>query len=48
VMKVQTTRELWVPAVNNNGKFGRWAMLEIRDIFETQNLIRAEIAKAVQ
>lgn len=48
VAKVQTTRELWVPAVNNHGSFGRWAMLEIRDIFETQNLIRAEIAKAVQ
>lgn len=48
VAKVQTATELWVPAVNNHGGFGRWAMLEIRDIHETQALIRAEIAKAVQ
>jgi hypothetical protein len=40
-MKVKTVRELWVPAVNNFGKYGKWAMLEIQDIYETQNLIRA-------
>lgn len=40
-MKVKTARELWVPAVNNFGKYGKWAVLEIQDIHETQNLIRA-------
>jgi type III restriction enzyme len=27
--KVQTAKTLWVPAVNNEGAFGRWAFLEI-------------------
>jgi len=40
-MKVKTARELWVPAVNNYGKYGKWAVLEVQDIHETQNLIRA-------
>jgi type III restriction enzyme len=39
-VKVETARNLWVPAVNNYGKFGQWAFLELQDIHETQNLIR--------
>jgi len=39
-VKVETARNLWVPAINNYGKFGQWAFLEIQDIHETQNLIR--------
>jgi type III restriction enzyme len=42
-LKVKTAREMWVPAVNNTGKYGKWAMIEIQDIHETQNLIRAGI-----
>ncbi|OGY20800.1 MAG: hypothetical protein A3A65_01340 [Candidatus Chisholmbacteria bacterium RIFCSPLOWO2_01_FULL_49_14] len=42
-MKVKTSHDLWVPAVNNIGKYGRWIMLEVQDIHETQNLIRAGI-----
>jgi len=41
IIKVKTAREFWVPAVNNIGKFGKWAILEVQDIHETQNLIRA-------
>ena len=44
-MKVKTTREIWVPAINNIGKFGKWAMLEVQDIHKTQNLIRAFIGE---
>ena len=44
-IKIKTARELWVPAINNAGKFDRWAILEIQDIHETQNLIRAGIQK---
>lgn len=40
-LKVKTAREMWIPAVNNSGKFGKWAMLEIQDIHETMQLIRA-------
>lgn len=43
--KIKTARELWVPSVNNNGKFGVWAIIEIQDIHETQNLIRGGIAR---
>lgn len=46
VAKVKTATDLWVPAVNNHGGFGRWAMLEIRDIYEAQKLIRDAIQSA--
>lgn len=38
--KVATTRTLWVPAINNQGGFGRWAFLEIVDPWNAQTLIR--------
>jgi type III restriction enzyme len=38
--KVSTARNLWVPAVNNHGGFGRWAFLEVQDPWNAQNLIR--------
>ena len=44
-MKVKTAREFWIPAVNNAERFGKWAVLEIQDIHETQNLIRAGMDK---
>jgi len=31
VAKAKAARELWVPAVNNHGGFGRWAFVEITD-----------------
>ena len=42
--KVATARNLWVPAVNNHGGYGRWAFLEIADPWDAQNLIRAFLA----
>jgi len=39
--KVSTARNLWVPAVNNHGGFGRWAFLEISDPWDAKNTIRA-------
>ncbi len=41
VMKIKTAREFWIPAINNFEKYGKWAVLEVQDIHETQNLIRA-------
>ncbi|MDP2726534.1 MAG: hypothetical protein Q8P59_03225 [Dehalococcoidia bacterium] len=38
--KVSTARDLWVPAVNNHGGYGRWAFLEIQDPWDAKNLIR--------
>jgi type III restriction enzyme len=45
-MKVKTARDLWVPAINNFGKYGKWAILEVQDIHETQNLIRAGMERS--
>ena len=39
--KVSAARNLWVPAVNNHGGFGRWAFLEIADPWDARNTIRA-------
>ncbi len=41
--KVETARSQWVPAVNNDGRFGRWAFLEITDPWDAANLIRANL-----
>jgi type III restriction enzyme len=38
--KVDTARKLWVPAVNAEGTFGRWAFLEITDPWDAQNALR--------
>jgi len=29
--KAETTRDLWLPAVNNHGGFGRWSYCELKD-----------------
>ena len=41
--KVATARNLWVPAVNNHGGFGRWAFLEISDPWDAERAIRAAL-----
>ena len=40
-VKVDTAKNLWVPAVNNAQKFGRWAFLEISDPWDVQNTTTA-------
>jgi type III restriction enzyme len=40
--KAWTATNQWIPAVNNNGEFGRWAYVEIRDPWDAQNVIRAK------
>jgi type III restriction enzyme len=39
--KVATARNLWVPAVNNDGRFGQWAFLETTDPWDEQKAVRA-------
>jgi type III restriction enzyme len=41
--KVATARTLWVPAVNNHGGFGRWAFIEIADVYDAIGPIRDAI-----
>ena len=42
--KTATARDLWLPAVNNDGRFGRWEFIEISDPWDAQNTIRAHVA----
>ena len=39
--KVETTRNLWIPAINNHGGFGHWAFLEVVDPWDAKSTIRA-------
>ena len=39
--KVEAARNLWIPAINNHGGFGRWTFLEIVDPWDAKNTIRA-------
>jgi type III restriction enzyme len=41
--KTSTARNLWVPAMNNHGAFGRWAFIEITDPWDAKNTISASI-----
>ncbi len=38
--KVAAARDLWIPAINNHGGFGRWAFLEVTDPWDAKNTIR--------
>lgn len=41
--KVETARTLWVPAINNDGRFGRWSFLEVTDPWDAAAAIRAHV-----
>lgn len=41
--KVAAAHNLWVPAINNHGGFGRWGFLEISDPWDAKNTIRAAL-----
>jgi type III restriction enzyme len=45
--KVETAKALWVPAVNNEGAFGRWGFLEITDTSKAMQAIRKFLASGV-
>jgi type III restriction enzyme len=40
VAKVATTRELWIPAINNYKAFGRWAFVEVTDPWDAHATVR--------
>jgi type III restriction enzyme len=39
--KVTTARNLWIPAINNHGGFGRWDFVEVDDPWHVEDLIRS-------
>jgi type III restriction enzyme len=44
--KVAAARNLWVPAINSHGGFGRWAFIEISDPWDAENTIRAHLPQS--
>lgn len=46
-VKTTTARNLWVPAVNNHGGYGRWGFVEITDPWDAEKTIRAFAEKGV-
>jgi type III restriction enzyme len=40
IAKTSTARELWVPAINNHGAFGRWAFVEVTDPWDAHATLR--------
>lgn len=44
-VKVATARNLWIPAVNNHGGYGRWGFIEITDPWDAKNTIRAYLTE---
>ena len=44
--KVATVKNLWVPAVNNTGQFGRWDCVEITDPYQAMTTIREYLSNA--
>ncbi|MEO0967176.1 MAG: restriction endonuclease subunit R, partial [Cyanobacteria bacterium J06639_18] len=42
-VKVATTNNLWIPAINQHGGFGRWNFIEITDPWDAENTIQALI-----
>ncbi len=43
--KVDTARQLWVPAVNQHGGYGRWAFIEVTDPWNAEHLIRETLTR---
>lgn len=40
MLKAETTRNKWVPAVNRLGRFGRWAFAEFRSVGQMEQEFR--------
>jgi type III restriction enzyme len=46
--KAETARNVWVPAINNAGRFGRWGFLELNDIpYDAAARIREHVGHAM-
>jgi type III restriction enzyme len=42
--KTDTMERLWVPAINNHGRFGRWGFVELTEVDDAAKTIRAYVA----
>jgi type III restriction enzyme len=41
--KKATMETYWVPGVNNNGRYGRWAFAEFTDVYQIQADFKAKV-----
>lgn len=41
--KAKTMNAYWIPGVNNNGTYGRWAFAEFKEIFEMEADFAAKV-----
>ena len=41
--KRATMNDMWVPAINNDGRFGRWGFLEVTDPYDLKSTIRGQL-----
>jgi type III restriction enzyme len=46
--KVSAARNLWVPAINNHGGFGKWKYIEITDPWFAADSIRRALNSEVR
>jgi type III restriction enzyme len=46
--KVETARTLWIPAVNNDGGFGRWVFVEVDDPDNAKNTLRQGLREQIE
>jgi len=44
--KVATARNLWIPAVNNAGTWGRWAFVEIAEPWDAKNALHGMLGES--
>lgn len=47
-IKVSTAFNLWLPAINQHGRFGRWNFIEITDPWNGKNTIKAFLASGTK
>ncbi len=41
--KVETAKNLWIPAINNHGGYGKWSFIEITDPWDSKKAIRSHL-----
>ena len=46
--KKETTETQWVPGVNRLGEYGRWAFVELRDVYSMREDLDAALAEGRQ
>ena len=43
--KKSTMEAYWIPGVNNNGQYGRWAFAEFTEVYQIESDFKAKVAK---